>query len=387
MATSSLNLNPQRGWRRLLGADPWFLGVSGALLAIGLMALFSVSRAGDASIFRKQVFFLLTGLVPFAIFFAVPPFVLKRSAPFFYFLNLGLLLAVELAGETRKGAQRWIDIKIMEFQPSELSKILIVLTLSAFFASRQEDVKKFSTFALSFLHILPTLILIFRQPHLGATLTILVSWMVICIVARVPWKTITFTVLAVAAVGVFAVKTPGVLNEYQMKRLQELVVSDSRTTGYQQFQAEIAIGTGGIEGKGYLRGDRKSMQVVPEQQNDFIFTVVGEEGGLFGSALVLFTFAAFFLRGWYLAYQMEDGFSRSATLGVLAALAFHWIVNMAMNLGLGPVVGLWLPFLSSGGTALWLCMAIVGLILNLAIRAEEGFFSRDSSRTFLSSAS
>ncbi len=361
---------------RLSGLDPIVIGSVVVLIAFGLMAIFSVNQANPGNpIFRKQLMLLVMGVVPLLVFLLIPAQVWQRTVNGLYALNLGMLSMVLIRGSSGGGAQRWLDIGPIQFQPSEMSKIITVITLATFYAKRQEFVGSFWTFFLSFLHVLPPLFLIFRQPHLGATLTIFVTWLVICIVANVPWKYIVGFLAALAVFGGIAGAT--LLRGYQLERLKTLFSSskDSQREHYQQDQAMIAIGVGGTLGQGYLKGEQRERRAVPEQHNDFIFTVIGEEGGLFGSALVLTAFATFFLRGWLLVLRMGDLFSRVAGIGVLTVLAFHWIVNMAMNLGIGPVVGLWLPFISYGGTALWLCLGCVGLLLNLNARSEEGVFS------------
>lgn len=360
----------------LRGADPIFLGATLVLVLVGIMAIFSVNAAApQLGLFRRQLLLLAMGVVPFAVFWLVPALVWQRIVNWLYAGNVLLLVMVLVRGSEGGGAQRWLDIGPVQFQPSEMSKILTVITLSTFFYRRREEPITLGVFLLSFLHVLPPLILIFRQPHLGATLTILVAWLAICIVAHVPWKLIIGFLAGLTLVGAVAGAT--LLHGYQMERLNTLFSRDknNRAEHYQQDQAMIAIGVGGVLGEGYLKGDQRERRAVPEQHNDFIFTVIGEEGGLFGSSLVLAAFAVFFIRGWMLALRMADMFARLATIGCLTVLAFHWIVNMAMNLGIGPVVGLWLPFISAGGTALWLCLSCVGLILNLNARADEGVFS------------
>ena len=358
------------------GFDPMFVGAFVVLILFGLMAIFSVNQAmpGD-NMFRKQIMLLVMGIVPFLVFLLTPAMIWQRIVNFLYAVNVGMLALVIIQGSEAKGAQRWLDIGPIQFQPSEMSKIITVITLSVFFSKRREDVGNVWTFALSFLHVLPTLLLVFMQPHLGATVTIFVSWLVICFIAQVPWKQIIGFVMALILVG--SVLGAALLRDYQKERLRTLVskTKDDQKEHYQQDQAMIAIGVGGTLGQGFLKGEQRERRAVPEARNDFIFTVIAEEGGFFGSALVMFTFAAFFIRGWMLALKMSDLFARMACVGVLTVLAFHWIVNMAMNLGIGPVIGLWLPFISYGGTALWLCLACVGLVINLNARSEEGVFS------------
>lgn len=362
---------------RVSGFDPLFVGSAIVLILFGLMAIYAVNQANPAEgMFKKQLVLLAMGIVPFLVFFLTPAQVWNRIVNFIYAVNLALLAAVLVVGSKGGGAQRWLDLgPIPQFQPSEMSKIITVITLAVFFNRRREEVGNLSTFLLSFLHVLPTLILVFLQPHLGATVTIFISWLVICFVAYVPWKHIIGFLLAM--ILVISVAGAALLHGYQKERLETLFSKnkDNQKEHYQQDQAMIAIGVGGTLGQGYLKGEQRERRAVPEQRNDFIFTVIGEEGGFFGSALVMFTFALFFIRGWMLALKMSDLFARMCSIGVLTVLAFHWIVNMSMNLGIGPVIGLWLPFISYGGTALWLCLSCLGLIINLNARASEGVFS------------
>lgn len=364
------------GLLKASGFDPLFVGSATVLVLVGLVAIYSVNQAQPAlGAFKKQLLLLAIGAIPFGVFLLTPANVWNRIVNWLYALNLVLLAGVLVKGSTAGGAQRWLDIGPIQFQPSEMSKIITVITLSVFFNRRKDQTNELSTFLLSFLHVLPTLLLVFMQPHLGATITIFVSWLAICLTAQVPWRHLMGLLVALILGGSIVGTT--LLHGYQLERLGTLFSSskDNKKEHYQQDQAMIAIGVGGTLGQGFLKGEQRERRAVPEQHNDFIFTVIGEEGGFFGSALLLLAFFVFFVRGWMLSLHMGDLFGRMASIGVLSVLAFHWIVNMAMNLGIGPVVGLWLPFVSYGGTALWLCLSCVGLILNLNARAQEGVFS------------
>lgn len=361
----------EHGWRRLLGADLWFGGCALLLVLLGTLAIFSVSRSDDPGLFKRHLMLMAIGAVPFAVFFVTPPSLLRRLSAVFYILNLLMLGGALAKGQSEGGAQRWLNVGPIQFQPSEMTKILVVLTLATFFAVRQDQISKLSTFVLSFLHVLPSLLLVFMQPHLGATIAIVVAWLSISVVAYVPWKYILITIAGAVGLFIFAINTPGILREYHYRRMREMFIASNAQDRYQQFQAEVAIGTGGIEGKGFLKGDRKQSGSVPVQSTDFIVTVPAEENGFIGISLLMVAFGAFFFRGWQLALQMQDRYSRMVTIGCLSMLGFHLIVNLSMNTGLGPVVGLWLPFISYGGTALWLTLSCVGVILNLSIRAEE----------------
>lgn len=348
--------------------DFWLILSAAVLVVVGMLALYSVGQpSGDYGLFRKQGLLFLIGLGPFFVFLFVDPGFWRRISSWLYLINLAFLTLVLVKGVYINGAKRWVEIGSFQFQPSEVAKLLVILTLSAFYANRLGEIKRFSTFLLSLLHIAPPLLLILREPHLGASLVILVAWAGISICAGVPWRMLLGLLVAaiVAFVGAYQA---GVLRPYQLERIEALFKSDERDADYQQTMAAVAFGVGGFGGTGYLKGEQKVQ--VPEHHNDFIFTVVGEEGGLVGCTLVLAAFAFFFYRAWLVLYHAEDSFARMVAAGILSVLAFHTVLNLGMNIALTPVVGLWLPFLSYGGTAMWLCLACVGLLLNLDRREQ-----------------
>ena len=347
--------------------DGWMALAVAALLIVGLMALYSqgMGRPGQG-VFPKQLMFLAIGGVPFAAFFFIDPPLWRKTTGVMYILNLALLALVLIAGSSGGGAQRWLNIGPMQFQPSEMSKLVAVLTLATYYADRTDRVTTLGTYVGSLLYILPSLVMVFLQPHLGATLVILSIWGAISIAAGVRWRYLLGTVGLVAIVLATAITVPGILRDYQRDRVRAMFVKDEKGSDYQAFRAAIAFGVGGVAGTGYGKGEQKAGGFIPEQHNDFIFTVVGEEGGLMVGTLVLGAFGFLFLRMWLAMVRSTDPYPRMLMAGSLALLGFHTLVNLGMNLQILPVVGLWLPFLSSGGTALWLCLAVAGLALNLS---------------------
>lgn len=356
--------------------DGWLLLAMVVLILMGLMSLFSIDRgSGTSSHFKNQVVRLIIGIVPFAIMALVHPMALLRKSWALYGVAILALVGVLAKGETRGGAERWVQIGPMEFQPSELAKIFITITLAAYFANRVDHIKKFSTFAWSLAIVAVPMALILEQPHLGATLTIFVIWLAIALIAGVPGKFVAGIVaLMIAGLGVGLV-VPGVLSDYHRERVKTFVFGgDDKDDFYQQNRALIAFASGGLTGQGYLKGEFKGTRFVPEQQNDYISTVVGEEGGLIGCACMLAAFGFFFYRVWLVMFRATEPFYKYVSAGIFAYLAFHMMANLGMNLVLLPVVGLWLPFMSQGGTALWLCMASVGLLLNIRSRERPVLF-------------
>lgn len=344
------------------GLDLRLLASAGVLLFFGLAALYSIDYSRDTGWFTRQLVLATLGIVPFLFFYKFPSDVLHRLATPVYIINLVLLVAVMLFGSSTGGAQRWLELGPIRFQPSDFSKVALAITLAAFYANRMEDIKRPSTFLLSFLHIGPPLLLVFKQPHLGGTLTLLAVWFAVTVVAGVPWRFLGVAAIAGIGLATVAWNTPGVLTLEQKSRVIGFLNPDPKGDGYQQTRALVALGSGGAFGTGYLKGQMKSTGSVPEQQTDFVFSVIGEEGGLFGLTLLMGAFGFFFYRCWAATLKGETHFKRLASVGLLAALAFHFVANVGMNLQFLPVVGLWLPFVSYGGTALWMCMGAVGFL-------------------------
>ena len=340
-------------------------------MTVGFMSLYSegITHDGGAN-FRIQIRNTIIGIVPFSIFAFTPTRVWYRLASMIYGLNLLTLIAVFVVGSHKKGAERWIQLGPIQFQPSEMAKILLVITLAAFYAKRQDSIQKLSTYSLGFLHALVPATLILLQPHLAASMVLIVIWFAISLVSGVPGKFLAGTVLiGILIGGIVVAEAPHFLHSYQIERLLGMTSKDPKGKGYQTDRAMIAFGVGGVSGKGYLKGEQKAGHFIPEQHDDFIFTVVGEEGGLIGCTIVLAAFGFFFYRLWLIMLYAADPNSKMIIAGIISALTFHMFVNIAMVLHIIPVAGLWLPFLSYGGTAMWLCMSCVGLALQ--IRSSE----------------
>jgi len=349
----------------------WFLLLGACLLlSFGLLSQFSKSYGTGSRDFQKQMFNVVVGLGPFAIFWLVKPKFWMRVANVLYFLSLGMLALVLKMGVTVNGAARWINLGPIQFQPSEAAKLLIIITLATFFARRQDQIGKFSTFALSFLHVAIPVALIIKQPHLGAGMALLVTWLCICLAANVPWKYVLGAAIGALALLVLAFAFNIGVHGYHQKRL----FSHDKDIEFQQERAEIAFGAGQLFGTGFLKGEQKRLDRIPEQDTDFVFTIIGEEGGLVGCALVLGTFGFFFYRIWLIMFHATEPYYRMIAAGILGMLAFHTVINIAMVVRLMPVVGLWLPFMSYGGTAMWLCLSCVGLLLNIRSREKPVLF-------------
>lgn len=348
------------------GTDFWLLLSAGLLLCIGLASIHSVDIARPGNNFMvKQMVWTAIGLLVFMGCTTMTPRFLERASPYLYGASILSLLAVRFFGDTKKGATRWIDIGPLQFQPSEVAKVILIITMAVYFQKRWEERQELRTFLGSLLHAAPIVILVLLQPHLAGAVSLGVIWLLVCAYANVPWKYLAATGAIVACLGFIAVKTPGIMPSYMRDRLEAKVRPDAKSNDWQQQRAKIAFGVGGVTGAGYLKGEQKAARYIPEQQNDFIFTVIGEELGLIGSTLTILLFGFFFFRVWLVSYRASEPLGRMMAAGVLAVLGFHTIVNLGMNVGILPVAGLWLPFVSYGGTALWACLACVGLLANV----------------------
>ncbi len=369
---------PKRSYslsRHFTRLDWWMVLAACLLMGMGLLSLYSIDHAANSDYFTKQMLRVVIGVVPFAVFWLVKPDFWRRWAGPLYLINLSLLVLVLVAGRSRNEAQRWLEVGPLDFQPSELAKLLIAITVAAYFV--RESARGpigLGTFLKSFFHVAIPMALIFKQPHLGSTLVIGVMWLAMSIAAGVRLRyAVGAVVLGVVALAA-AFFIPGILSAYQRERVLGLFNPDPRGSGYQVERGLVAIGSGGLTGKGFLKGEQKSLKFIPEQQTDFIITVIGEEGGLVGCTIVLLVFGLLLVRIWLIVFQGAEPFDRIVAAGLLAMFAFHLTANLGMVLRLLPVVGLWLPFMSFGGTAIWLCMAAIGLLLNLRSRSEVAEF-------------
>lgn len=365
--------------RRSLAKVDWYLVLATmVLILVGLMSLYSKCYATNLPYFHKQVGYLAIGLIPFGIFAAVHPKFWQRCSPLLYGFSVSLLLFVLIHGRHAKGAGRWIQLGPLDFQPSELAKLLTIITLATFYAYRQDRIQKPSTFFYGLLHAMIPTLLIFKQPHLGGAMVMFCMWLAVSLVAGIPIRSIALTLglaLSIVGLGLLA-PSVGVIKPYQVARLNALIGMnhDAKGEGYQTDRAEIAFGVGGVYGTGFLRGEQKADGYIPEQWNDFAFTIVGEEGGLIGATLVLVAYGFFFYRIWLTLVQSTEPYFKMLAAGILAVLGFHTVINIAMILQLFPVVGIWLPFVSSGGSAIWLCMACVGLLVGIRRRERPILF-------------
>lgn len=354
------------------------------LLAVGLLMLFSLTAIRFATatqanswlvVLRQGMYFAIgIGLM---FFFATRDYTtISRAAPILYIVNLLLLLAVELFAPEVKGAARWIRLPIpgMDFklQPSEFAKVIIIITLSAYVARLGPRIRQFPGLMLSLLHIIVPMGLIMKQPDLGTSLVFLAIWLGIVYLAGADWRHLVL--LGVAGIGLFAIAWfGGFLKPYQMERILILLdpMRDPKGSGYHVLQSMKAIGSGQMTGQGLGQGILTNLDYVPENHTDFIFTVIGEEGGFIGALIMLFAYALLLFRGLTIISASEDPLGRLMAGGVITLFAFHMVVNIGMTIGIMPVVGVPLPLMSFGGSAAWVNLMAIGLLLSVGMRKHK----------------
>ena len=341
------------------------------LIGAGLAVLYSATYQWSPAVFRKQLVLLAVGAVGALVLAAIPPRLWLRFYKLLYALNVLMLLGVLVFGVERKGAQRWLELPGgFQLQPSELAKLLLILTLAAWLARNGAAIRTPKGFMLSALHMAIPALLVFKQPDLGTSLVFAAVWfaMVYLAGARARWLWLTVVAGALGFAGLWHFN---ILRDYQKARLVSFLdpEADPKQSGYHILQARIAVGSGQLTGKGYLHGTQKNLRYIPEQHTDFIFVVVAEELGFVGSVGLLGLFGAFLYAVWRIMVNTRNEYHRLLAGGILTLFTFHLLTNVGMTIGLFPVVGIPLPFISYGGTMLITALAAVGLLL--AIRLHE----------------
>ncbi len=326
----------------------------------GLLVLYSAIDQDPARL-EAQVARLGLAFTVMVVVAQIPPSLWRRLAVPLYIAGVLTLVAVLLVGEVGKGAQRWLDLGILRFQPSELLKLGVPLMLAWFLALRPLPPGTWRTLGAIVLTALPA-VLIARQPDLGTGLLVGSAGLAVLFLAGLSWRLIAF--LAVTAAALAPLLWSQML-DYQKNRVLTLFdpESDPLGTGYHIIQSKIAIGSGGVYGKGWGQGTQSHLEFLPERSTDFIFAVLGEELGLFGVLALLGLYLFIVYRGLYLASQCRDSFGRLVAGALTLVFFVYLFVNTGMVSGLLPVVGVPLPLVSYGGTSMVTILAGFGLIM------------------------
>ena len=381
------------------------------LVLIGIVVIFSATQTitGDTSdLFYKQILWVGLGLIILITMSFVPIQSLHRLAYILYGLSLLGLVLVIFIGKAGQGAERWLSFGFLRVQPSEFTKIATILAVSKLLSDKYADVNRLKYFILGTGIILVPALLIVNQPDLGTSLVFLaliipllfwagLNWFnifvivtpILTIIASFNYWTFLLLMLLISFILFYSRRKPiiiaavfllnisvgivtpylwGHLRPYQQQRIVTFInpEKDPKGSGYQIIQSQVAIGSGGISGKGYLNGSQTHLRFLPAQHTDFIFSVIGEEFGFLGSTTVLLFFTLLILRLIQLAALVRDQFESMIIIGILTIIFFHVVINIGMTIGMAPVTGLPLPFISYGGSFLLTNMLMIGIVISIA---------------------
>lgn len=372
MRGHNADLGPSEiSFQRRLVHISWSLLLLITLVAcVGFAMLYSAANGAWDPWASRQVVRFGIGMV---VLFAVAMIDIRiwlRYAYVIYAVGLILLIGVEITGFVGMGAQRWIDLGFFQLQPSEVMKIALVLALARYFHSVSlEEVVRPSRLLVPLLLVLAPVLLVLKQPDLGTAVMLLVGGGVLFFLAGVRlWK-----FLAVGCLGLAALPIAwNMLHSYQKQRILTFLdpERDPLGAGYHIIQSKIAMGSGGLVGKGFLKGTQSHLNFLPEKQTDFVFTMLTEELGLIGGVVLLALYALLMLYGLFIALRSRNQFGRLLAMGVTTTFSLYVFINVAMVMGVIPVVGVPLPLISYGGTAMMTVMIAFGLLMNVYIHRD-----------------
>jgi rod shape determining protein RodA len=337
-------------------------------LALGVTVVYSASGGGSLERVVSQGRNLAVAFIALWIFAHIHPQLLMRLALPAYTVGLALLLGVALFGEVRNGARRWLNLGFTTIQPSEVMKIAVPLVLAWYFHRREQGLRLRDFVVAAILLALP-IGLIVRQPDLGTALLIFASGFFVIFLAGLSWKVIGSLAVAGASALPFIWS---MMHDYQRQRILTLLdpMEDPLGAGYHIIQATIAIGSGGLLGKGWLNGTQAQLDFVPERSTDFILAVFGEEFGLAGNLLLVALYLLIIGRGLMIAASASTTFSRLTAGAITLTFFTYAFVNMGMVSGILPVVGVPLPMISYGGTALLSILAGFGILMSISTHKQ-----------------
>lgn len=396
--------------------DPYLFLPALLLSLVGIVLIFSAlqdSSGQEASSYLRQLVWLAMGLLVFVAVSAIAPRIYESLSILSYLVALLLLVSLLFFGASRLGATRWLSIGALNLQPSEFAKVAVILLLARYLANRERPQFRVRWAVFSFLMVLLPALLILKQPDLGSSLVVVavvpgmlfwggmpiahialllspvvsllaafhwLSWaifmLVLIVTLFVVRPTLRFALWVLAtnlAAGIFTPLVWQRLHDYQKMRILTFLnpARDPQGAGYQIIQSKIAIGSGGLFGKGFLEGTQSKLAYLPARHTDFIFSVLGEEFGLLGCLVVLILFSVIILRGVQVARKARNHFLSLTAFGATTILAFQVLVNVGVTTGLAPVTGLPLPFMSYGGSSMLLSWSLIGLLCLVSYTWQE----------------
>jgi rod shape determining protein RodA len=348
---------------RALGLDGPLTGVLAIIVLLGILVVYSASGQNQKMVEHHlgNIAIAVTTMLMLAKF-ATPQY-LRIFSPVAYIIGVILLVVVDFTGHIGKGAQRWLDVGFVRFQPSEIMKLAVPMVCAWYMHERPLPLSFKDLIVMGVLIAIPAAMIV-KQPDLGTALLIAASGLVVVLLAGLQWKIILISIplLVGGAFGAWHV-----IHDYQRQRILTFInpENDRLGTGYHIIQSQIAIGSGGVFGKGYMNGSQAQLEFLPERSTDFIFAVIGEEFGLLGQLLILALYGVVIGRALYLAMQGQDTFARLTGGAVALSFFVYVFINSGMVSGILPVVGVPLPLISYGGTSMVTLLAGFGILMSL----------------------
>lgn len=338
------------------------------IVAISILTIYSATIHKTPSFYKKELFWGVIGIFVYLFFSFVDYRKYAKYYKVLYIMNIGILASVYVLGVKRLGAQRWIDLGPISIQPSEIGKVLAILTLSEFLVVKYRDrFVGLKSVIVAGLHILPIMLLILKQPDLGTTLILTMTFCVIIFIHGIDWKTIIIMgiggIVSVPAAYFFLLKP------YQRQRVLTFLnpEADLLGSGWNVTQSMIAIGSGGMYGKGFLQSTQSKLRFLPEAHTDFIGSVFLEERGFVGGLVLLGLYFLLIIQIVYIADTTEDKYGKLICYGIASIFLFHLIINVGMIMGIMPVTGKPLLLMSYGGTSLLISFMMLGIVQSVKL--------------------
>ncbi|GAQ94317.1 rod shape determining protein RodA [Thermodesulfovibrio aggregans] len=369
--------------RRLITYFDWItFAVVLFICIIGILTIYSATRppldeGEHPPFYVKQLIWLIIAVVFLFIFVTFDYTKLKNFWLIFYITGVLLLIIVLFAGKTAMGAKRWINLGFFSFQPSEIFKIVSIICLAAFLDNKQSPLSVKDTIKTLIIFGIIPFILIIKQPDLGTAILLFTITFIMIIYKGVPLRLLVllFSLLIISIFFLWEIFWEG-LKEYQKNRLIAFIDPsiDPKGIGYNIMQSVITIGSGGLFGKGFLEGTQGPLKFLPERHTDFIFPIFAEEWGFIGCTILLALYLTIFIRLFHTSVIAKDNFGKLLSIGFTSIFVLYFSINIGMTLGIMPVVGIPLPFMSYGGTTLVANFIGIALVINVRMRRFELFY-------------
>lgn len=354
---------------KVFSLDLWLLLGLFAITGYGLLVLYSAS-GGSEKMFTNRVMQVSLGLGVMFVMAMIPPRTYKQISPYLYAVTIVMLVMVDVFGETSKGAQRWLNLGFVRFQPSEIAKLAVPLMVATFLNNRPLPPNFRDTAIALAIIVFPTL-LVAAQPDLGTSILVCAAGIFVLFLAGLSWKLISAGVVFLA--GFIPIMWFFLMHDYQKTRVMTLIdpEKDPLGAGYHIIQSKIAIGSGGLHGKGWMEGTQSQLEFLPEPHTDFIFAVLSEELGMIGVLILLSIYLFIIARGLMLGAKSDNAFGRILSGGTALLFFVYVFVNIGMVSGILPVVGVPLPLFSYGGTSYVTLMAAFGLMMSSYVHRKK----------------